>query len=154
MIRDGRSPIEGLTGNAAAFIGLSRRVARAFLAISEERVYDYQVIELIRAVDGDTYDLRLAKRINLGFYLRLTFDWAMRFRLLGADTWETNQAGGAAATQAAAEWLRLAINDDVLRGQTEKTDHFGRWLIDLYRTDSQEHLAKYLLDGGHLKVKS
>lgn len=122
--------------------------------LNPERVYDYQVVDLIRTVDGDTYDLTLAKWVDVGFYLQERKTWSMRFRLLGYDTWETNQAGGAAATQLADQWIRAAIHDDVLRGQSFKTDHFGRWLIDLYRTDGQEHLGWALTQSGHIKVKS
>ena len=117
--------------------------------IEPPRTWDYRVAALVRTVDGDTFDLTLEKRMDFGFRLIEDKQWSTRFRLLGVDTPETNQAGGAAATRFADEWIRQAIYDDALRGQTFKTDNFGRWLIDLYRTDTGEHLADALLASGN-----
>lgn len=116
------------------------------------RVWDYRITELVRAVDGDTFDLTLEKRMDFGFRLVEDKRWTARFRLLDADTWEMNQAGGAAARGFADAWLRRAIQDDVCRGQTYKTDNFGRWLIDPYRADTYEHLSGALTRGGHTKT--
>ena len=113
------------------------------------RDWDYRVVALVRAVDGDTFDLTLEKRMDFGFRLIEDKRWSARFRLLGINAPETNQAGGAAATAYAAGWINLAIGDDVLRGQTFKTDNFGRWLIDLYRLDTGVHLAQAMIDDGH-----
>lgn len=118
------------------------------------REWDYRVTACIRIVDGDTFDLTLHKRMDFGFYLHEDKYWSSRFRLLGLDTWETNQAGGAAATQFAREWIEAAIFHDVLRGQTFKADNFGRWLIVLYRVDTGETLAAALRAAGHEKVKT
>lgn len=115
------------------------------------RTWDYRVTALARVVDGDTYDITLEKRMDFGFRLIEDKRWTARFRLLGGDAFETNEAGGAAATKFADAWIRQAIFDDVLRGQTFKTDSFGRWLIDLYRTDTGEHLVDALRAGGHLE---
>ena len=114
--------------------------------MNEPRTWDYRIAELIRAVDGDTFDLTLSKTMDFGFRLVEDKRWSARFRLLGVNTPETNEAGGAAATRFADAWIRLAIHDDVLRGQTFKTDNFGRWLIDLYRADTGVHLSDALLD--------
>ena len=121
---------------------------------TDAREWDYRVVACVRTVDGDTFDLTLAKRMDFGFRLIEEKTWSTRFRLLDLDTWETNQAGGAAATQFADSWIREAIFDDVLRGQSFKTDNFGRWLIDLYRADSGERLTDALRAGGHEKVKA
>lgn len=118
---------------------------------AEARLWDYRVVELIRAVDGDTYDLTLSRRMDFGFRLIEDKHWSARFRLLGIDTPETNEADGAASTVFARDWLSAAVRDDVLRGQTFKTDNFGRWLIDLYRLDTGEHLAAALAAAGHTK---
>lgn len=115
------------------------------------REWDYRVTECIRTVDGDTFDLTLHKSMDFGFRLVEDKHWSMRFRLLGIDTPEPNQAGGAAATEFANTWIKGAIYDDMLRGQTFKTDNFGRWLIDLYRLDSGEHLSDALRVAGHEK---
>lgn len=114
------------------------------------RQWDYRVVNCQRIVDGDTYDLTLEKRMDFGFRLIEDKRWTARFRLLGADTWELNEAGGAAASRFASEWVSRALLDDVLRGQTYKTDNFGRWLIDLYRADSREFLRDALRAGGHV----
>ena len=117
----------------------------------EARTWDYRVVACRRVVDGDTYDLTVEKRIDFGFHLIDEKQWSSRFRLLDIDTPETNQAGGTAATTYAGAWIDAAIADDVLRGQTFKTDNFGRWLIELYRADTGERLADALRAAGHQK---
>ena len=119
--------------------------------MTDTRPWDYRVVELIRAVDGDTFDLTLEKRLDFGFRLIEDKRWSSRFRLLGADTFEPNEAGGSAATEFAKNWITLAIRYDVLRGQTFKTDNFGRWLIDLYRLDTLESLSTVLINAGLTK---
>lgn len=114
----------------------------------DQPIWDYRVIALFRAVDGDTYDLTVEKRMDFGFRLVEDKRWSMRFRLLGVDTPETNEAGGAAATAFAQEWIATAIRADVLRGRTQKADSFGRWLIDLYRVDTGVRLSDALLEAG------
>lgn len=116
------------------------------------REWDYRVTDCLRIVDGDTFDLTLHKRMDFGFRLIEDKYWSARFRLLGIDTPETNQAGGSAATAFAADWIRDAIYSDYLRGQTYKTDNFGRWLIDLYRLDTGEYLRDALRAAGHEKA--
>lgn len=116
--------------------------------MTDARLWDYRVVELIRVVDGDTYDLTVEKRMDFGFRLIEDKRWSTRFRLLGADTPEMNEAGGATAKAFADQWIKAAIGDDVLRGQTFKTDNFGRWLIDLYRVDTEDRLAHALKEGG------
>lgn len=117
--------------------------------MSDPRLWDYAVTTLIRAVDGDTYDLTLSKRMDFGFRLIEDKQWSTRFRLLGANAPETNAAGGAAATLYATQWITAALHDDVLRGQTVKADNFGRWLIDLYRADTNEHLSDAMITSGN-----
>lgn len=117
--------------------------------MAEARDWDYRVTDLIRAVDGDTYDLTVSKRMDFGFRLVEDKQWSTRFRLLAVDTPETNEAGGSAATEFAAEWIKQAIAEDVLRGQTHKADNFGRWLIDLYRADTGAHLRDVLIETGN-----
>ena len=116
------------------------------------RDWDYRVTALVRVVDGDTYDLTLHKRMDFGFRLIEDKYWSARFRLLGVDTPETNEAGGGAATLFAQEWIKEAIADDMLRGQTFKADNFGRWLIVLYRVDTMQTLAEALRLAGLVKA--
>lgn len=119
----------------------------------DTREWDYRVVELVRPVDGDTYDLRLHKRMDFGFRLIEDKTWASRFRLLGIDTPEMNETGGAEAKLFATNWIIAAILEDVLRGQTFKTDNFGRWLIDLYRLDDGLHLSDLLRAEGLVRVR-
>lgn len=114
-----------------------------------DRTWDYAVVELVRAVDGDTYDLTVSKTMDFGFRLIEDKRWSTRFRLLGVDTYELNETGGAAAKIFATEWIKTALQENVLRGQTFKSDNFGRWLIDLYRTDTNVHLKDDLIEYGH-----
>lgn len=114
-----------------------------------DRTWDYAVVALVRAVDGDTFDLTVSKPMDFGFRLTEMKFWSTRFRLLGINAPETNEAGGAAATAYAQAWIAQALADGVLRGQTYKTDNFGRWLIDLYRADTNQHLHDDMIAAGH-----
>lgn len=118
------------------------------------RDWDYAVVQVIRVVDGDTYDLTLEKEMDFGFRLIETKRWSSRFRLLGIDTPEKNEAGGSGATAFAEAWLAAAVGAGMLRGQTFKTDNFGRWLIDLYRIDTRQSLTQALLNAGFVKPTS
>lgn len=120
-------------------------------AVAEERTWDYEVVEVRRVVDGDTYDLTLSKRMDFGFRLTEEKRWSTRFRMLGGDAYETDEKGGAGATASARLWLSNALGAGVLRGQSYKPDDFGRWLLDLYRTDTGEHLNAALRATGWLK---
>jgi len=118
------------------------------------REWDYQITDLIRTVDGDTADLTIAKRMDFGFYLREDKEWSSRFRLLGGDAFETNEAGGAAATRFTNDFITRGISDGLLRGQTFKADSFGRWLIDIYRADNSVRLIDQLRVEGLLDPTS
>lgn len=117
----------------------------------EPRIWVYRVKNLLRTVDGDTYDLTVSRRMDFGFYLIEEKEWSTRFRMLGGDAWEKNEAGGAAATAYSKNWIDQQLEIDVLVGQTFKADNFGRWLIDLYRADTGEHLVDQLRAEGLLK---
>lgn len=117
--------------------------------MSEPRTWDYGVVILVKTVDGDTWQLTLEKTVDdFGFYLQDTKRWESRFRLVGVDIVELRQPRGYEARDYSDWWIRGAITADVLRGQTYKTDNFGRWLIDLYRTDTGEHLDDALRSAG------
>lgn len=92
-------------------------------------LYIYKVHEVVKVVDGDTYDLKL----DAGFHL--TF--ASRFRLFGYDTPEMRRGsefekgkGQEALLAAEAFFQRHPV--DLLRVETHKTDSFGRWLADVW----------------------
>lgn len=90
--------------------------------------YDYEVREVVKVVDGDTFDLI----VDPGF--RLSF--AGRFRLLGWDTPELRRGSdyererGKVATEAATAWFTEHAGD--VRVLTAKADSFGRWLAAPY----------------------
>ena len=86
-------------------------------------MYDYKVIRVIKVVDGDTCDLSL----DLGFYLST----GMRFRLLGCDAPEHKEAGWQECKDLLATFLQQQATTTIY-AKTVKSDHFGRWLADLY----------------------
>lgn len=131
---------------------MSRRHDQAVdSTVTDNRTWDYQIVECRRVVDGDTFDLTVTAQVDFGFRLIEDKRWTTRFRLLGGDAFELNEAGGSKARSDALNWISIAIIDKVLRGQTFKTDNFGRWLIDLYRTDTGEHLVDFLRSQGSLE---
>lgn len=105
--------------------------------LGSHTTHRYRVLAVRKVVDGDTVDLVL----DVGFYLSA----ALRFRLLGVDTPERGQPGGAEATAFVQAWL--AEQPD-LTAHTRKADSFGRWLVDVTREDGSS-LSAALLDAGH-----
>lgn len=111
--------------------------------------YVYKVQEVLRVVDGDTYDVRIA----LGFGMSAT----MRFRLAGVDTPEIYGANatpeGARARDFAAQWLQgRTLVVETFRGSQSAVGvgdgAFGRWLAGFTDTDTGERLADALTDAG------
>lgn len=98
--------------------------------MTDEALYTYRA-ELVRVVDGDTYDLK----IDVGFHS--TF--ASRFRLSGYDTPEMRSGSdfekekAREATEFAREWWKRRL--DVAYVRTHKSDSFGRWLAEVYDED-------------------
>lgn len=127
----------------------------------------WTVEELIDTVDGDTWDLKLMRShdyaLDTGFHDELTVTVvshkSARFRLFDVDAIESNRTGGAAATAFGDAWIRAALDAGVLEAESFKSDkylpdgQFGRWLIDLYRTDNGVHLRDALIEAGHRKVR-
>jgi len=118
----------------------------------------YYYAEVVRVVDGDTYDLR----VDLGF--RHSFQ--DRFRLKGADTPEVY---GVNASEKGKEVS--AYVDRLLRAQkvpfliqTFKDDRgkYGRWLVDIELTRgsdgklwiSTEWLSQHLINTGRAEEVS
>ena len=90
-------------------------------------MYTYKA-EVIRVVDGDTYDLK----IDLGFNITVN----ERFRLRGADAPETWRPSTDAeedhGRQATAAITKLAAaHPNGITVNTYKGDKYGRWLCDL-----------------------
>lgn len=112
--------------------------------------YDYEVAEVHRVVDGDTFDLTVAWEVDHGFYLTERKLWRTRFRLYGIDIFESSTIIGRDATQFAATWL--ADRAGVLRAATYKPDSFGRWLADIYSGDGYLRVA--MKEAGFMKPDS
>lgn len=114
-------------------------------------MYEYEIRKVRRVVDGDTYDLEL----DLGFYQYSV----QRYRLLGYDTPELRSRdpyerdAAKAATIFVSKWFADHLEPGItIVGKTEKSDSFGRWLIDIYAMkDGKEisHLGSELLENGH-----
>lgn len=122
-----------------------RAVAPAEFA-SQTPMYEYKVIEVLRVVDGDTFDLH----ISMGFGASMK----LRFRLANYDAAETYgpkaSPEGAIAKATAQEWLDAHPN---LKIRTHKGSQktiglgdgsFGRWLADIIDIDTGEDLKAYL----------
>lgn len=107
-------------------------------------MYTYRA-ELLRVVDGDTYDLK----VDTGFYMT----YAHRFRLYGYDTPELYRGSDFEKKEAQTaknfveEWF--AANPDFWI-RTYKADSFGRWLCDVF-TD-QDRLSDALVEA-HLATE-
>ena len=108
--------------------------------------YDYEIEHVRRVVDGDTFDLTLAREVDFGFYLVERKRFTLRVRLLDVDAHETREQLGAQATIFASGWL--AGRRGRLRATTYKTDAFGRWLAVIYDGVTRERLADALLRAG------
>lgn len=117
--------------------------------MNEDQLYVYRVSEVVKIVDGDTFDLI----VDPGF--RLAF--ADRFRLFGWDTPEMRKgssfekAEAQRARQAAADWIDAAGDEVMVR--THKADSFGRWLAEVFREDEDWSTAAGPL-GLHLQSLS
>jgi hypothetical protein len=129
--------------------------------VTERRRYIYRVKALRRSVDGDTWDATVVEPVpyDFGFNILVPLEYTPRFRLLGIDVVEKNTTLGPGARDFADGWIRLAIADDVLEGESFKHDtttpdaSFGRWLIDLWRIDTGARLVDALRAAGFEKVK-
>lgn len=124
------------------------------------RRYVYRVTALVKPQDGDTWDYTVTPiegPYDPGFNDRVTYTTTKRFRLLGIDAVEARTQLGPAATAFAEQWIRAAIAAGVLEGESFKHDvttpdaSFGRWLIDLWRTDTGERLVDALRAAGYEK---
>ena len=97
--------------------------------------------KLLRVVDGDTVRLDL----DLGFY-----QWRhdQSYRLLRINAPEMNTVEGGAAKIA----LEGFLTDKKLVAHTEKSDHFGRFLVDL--SANEESVSDWLVAHGFAAFKT
>ena len=104
-------------------------------------LYVYKISSIERIVDGDTYDLH----VDVGFHA--TF--ASRFRLRGWDTPELRRGSefekqsAVSATRFVERWFEVERLDQY-RIRTHKSDSFGRWLCDIWRSGSTSDLGEAL----------
>lgn len=96
---------------------------------------------LVRVVDADTLRLTL----DLGFYIR-RFD--QPYRLLRINAPEMNTEAG----KAAKGWLEVFLAEKPLTAQTQKSDSFGRFLIECWA--GGENVSDALVSAGHAAYKS
>lgn len=116
-------------------------------------MYTYRILEVLKVLDGDTFDFRL----DLGFNLSME----LRVRLKGIDTPELGSPEGEAAKEYSRIWLRSHSNlNPCLKLTTHKSllpsGSFGRWLADVYCDDEVHglvplNLAEALKKLGHVK---
>lgn len=137
-----------------------------------QRLYD--VLEVVKVVDGDTVDMLLAPQddrrpvfaspwADQGFHVETRVAWFVvggqmsietqtralqRIRLLGVDTPERGKPGFVAATEFTRKWLAEA---GALTVTTSKSDTFGRYLGNVL-DERQYSLTKDLIALGHGKV--
>jgi endonuclease YncB( thermonuclease family) len=120
-------------------------------------MYEYELIEFLGAVDGDTVSCRIA----LGFGLSATF----RFRLAGIDTAElrdpdpTQRERAQAARSATASWFeqtramghRIVVRTEKGAASTIGIGDgaFGRWLATFVDAVTGESLQEWLTAHGH-----
>ena len=97
--------------------------------------------ELVRVVDGDTFDLD----VDLGFNMRTK----QRFRLRGVNCPESRGIEKPAGLLCA-EYVEFLLGDfDELTIRTFKADSFGRWLCDIEMNEKGELLSECLCELGY-----
>lgn len=103
-------------------------------------MYDFNAT-LGRVVDGDTVHLDL----DLGF-----FEWRrdQSYRLLRVNAPEMSTSEGVAAK----DWLATYLMGKKLTAHTEKSDHFGRYLVEL--TADGVSVSDALVTAGHAVYKT
>lgn len=117
-------------------------------------MYEYDIVNIARVIDGDTYDLDL----DLGFHTTLR----VRIRCMDVDTWElygrNTHPLGKNATRFAEEWLNnyhinggLTIQTSKLNPKTPVGDgSFGRWAGRIANANG-DLLSDALINAGMVK---
>ncbi len=112
-------------------------------------VWQSRVDQVLRNVDGDTFDCRAA----LPFHAQLL----ITVRVMGVDAWDAEDGKDRklAAAKFTASWLgqgRLALVSFRPRGLSPvPSGGFGRWLCDVRREDGAV-LADDLMAGGYARA--
>ena len=116
--------------------------------------WEYEDVEVIRVIDGDSAVLRVTKTLDFGFRVLQTISYRENFRLYGINTPEIRGVSASElkrGVDAKNELARL-LGLGAIRITTYKPDKYGRWLADIYvRTEAGDeiHVNQTLVDGGH-----
>lgn len=103
---------------------------------------DYEIVRVVRVVDGDTVDAHLRREVGVLDGWTLTAARTVRLRLIHLDTPERGQDGYTEATEDLAEWLVSAESFTGLRALVaDRRDPFGRYLADIYEADDRSATA-------------
>lgn len=114
--------------------------------------YDYHVLAVPKVIDGDTYDFD----VDLGFHAKMR----IRVRLKDIDTYEVygtnSHPKGVPARDHARQWLEAHLDENILAVRTFKLNAttpisdgaFGRWLGEVYETETGTLLADSLRAAG------
>lgn len=114
--------------------------------MTERLDYTYDLYLFTRAVDGDTVDMTVMRKIDFGFKQVDHKFYTGRFRLVNVDTPERGEANYREAGYYVAQWIE---NHPILKVDTHKDpDNFGRYLADIYVPTTGESLSEALLKAG------
>ncbi len=125
--------------------------------------YAYVDCRVIRVIDGDTIDVDIRKKYDLGFKMVVEGQTIQRLRLHGVNTPELRPRHGTeeervaekVAARKAKEHVIEMIEGKKVRIQTYKSDAFGRYLADVWfdlPDGGEVHLNQDLLDRGLAEV--
>lgn len=120
--------------------------------------YDFEVVGVKRVLDGDTMDLELRRRFDVGFGATIVWEGLIRARLIIVDTPEKSDPMYARGTEFTRNWIG-APGAKRLRARTWKPRNvtpdggFGRWLTDVYDEFSGTTLSSELLRHGFVEYR-
>lgn len=125
--------------------------------------YVYDDVNCTRVIDGDTIDVDIRKKYDLGFKMTVEGQTSQRLRLYGVDTPELRPRRGTEEERVAEKVAARKAKDHVVemiegkkvRIQTYKADNFGRYLADVWfelPEGGEVHLNQDLLDRGLAEV--
>lgn len=110
--------------------------------------YDYQVNKITKFGDGDSFWCVVEK--DMGFHI--TGQALIHVRVLHVDTPERGELNYREASAFTASWLTASIG--YLRVTSTKEDEFGRWLCEVYNSETGMRLSDALKAAGLVKPDS
>lgn len=116
-----------------------KKVSASVLSMEKKR-YFYEM-QILRVVDGDTFDVR----VDLGFAITT---W-QRIRLMHVNTPEIRGVERLSGL-AVKEYVKTLIEGKTLLAETFKQGKYGRYLAD-FKLENGEWLSKHLVDKGMAK---